>query len=285
MKTHPAQLLVDDFAFLEGPRWYRGHLWASDITGMKFYRITADGKREVVCDVPNRPSGVGFLPDGSPIVVSMTDRKLMRVVNGELVLYADLSSLSPTDLNDSVTDSKGQMYVGNFGYDLFGGAAKAPGNLFVVDPDGTARVAASGLDFPNGMVLKDGGRTLVVAESWSNRLTSFDRDENGNLSGRRVYADMGEGQPDGICVDREGGIWVPCFNNGEILRVLDGGTVTNRVALDNKRAVACQLGGSDGRTLFCVSFDGPPEDLMTGKRVAAVYAARVDIPGDGCNVA
>ncbi|TCK36381.1 sugar lactone lactonase YvrE [Paraburkholderia sp. BL8N3] len=284
MKTHQAQLLADDFAFLEGPRWYRGHLWVSDITDKKLYRVTSDGKREVVCDVPNRPSGIGFLPDGSPIVVSMTDRKLKRVINGDLVRYADLSSLAPADLNDLVMDVHGQSYVGNFGYDLFGGAAKSPADLFVVDPDGTARVAASGLDFPNGMVLKDGGRTLVVAESWSNRLTSFDRDANGNLSGRRVYADMGDGQPDGICVDREGGIWVPCFNTGEVLRVLDGGAVTDRISFDG-RAVACQLGDDDGRTLFCCTFDGPPEDLMSGRRVAAIHVARVDVPGDGCNVA
>jgi sugar lactone lactonase YvrE len=285
MKTHDAHLLVDDFAFLEGPRWYGHHLWVSDITDMKLYRISLDGKREIVCDVPNRPSGIGFLSDGSPIVVSMTDRKLMRVVDEKLVLYADLSSLAPADLNDLVVDAQGQIYVGNFGYDLFGGATKKPAELFVVEPDRTVRVAASGLDFPNGAVLKDGGRTLVVAESWSNRLTAFDRDKNGNLSGRRVYADMGDRQPDGICVDRDGGVWVPCFNTGEILRVLDGGAVTDRISFDDKRAVACQLGGVDGRTLFCCTFDGPPEDLMTGKRVAAIYVAHVDVPGDGCNVA
>ena len=285
MKTYQMQLFADDFAFLEGPRWYQDNLWVSDITDLKLYRVTMDGKREAVCGFPNRPSGIGFLPDGSPIVVSMTDRKLMRVVNGELVLHADLSAFAPADLNDLVMDGQGRVYVGHFGYDLFGGAAKKPADLFVVEPDGTPRVVASGLDFPNGMVLKDGGRTLIVAESWSNRLTSFDRDENGSLSGRRVYADMGDRQPDGICVDQEGGIWVPCFNTGEILRVLDGGVVTDRISLDNKRAVACQLGGSDGRTLFCCTFDGPPEDLMSGKRVAAIYVTRVDIPGNGCNVA
>jgi sugar lactone lactonase YvrE len=182
-------------------------------------------------------------------------------------------------------DEQGRIYVGNFGYDLFGGAVKVPADLFVIEQDGTARVAAGGLDFPNGMILKDGGRTLVVAESWSNRLTSFDRDVKGNLSRRRIYADLGNRQPDGICVDHEGGIWVPCFNTGEILRVLDGGKVTDRISVANKRAVACQLGGRDGRTLFCCTFDGPPEDLMTGKRVAAIYTAYVDIPGYGCNVA
>ena len=285
MKTHQAQLLVDDFAFLEGPRWYREHLWVSDITDKKLYRISPDGRREIVCEVPHRPSGIGFLPDGTPIVVSMVDRQLMQVLNGELVPYVDLSALAPADLNDLVVDEQGRIYVGNFGYDLFGGAVKVPADLFVIEQDGTARVAAGGLDFPNGMILKDGGRTLVVAESWSNRLTSFDRDVKGNLSRRRIYADLGNRQPDGICVDHEGGIWVPCFNTGEILRVLDGGKVTDRISVANKRAVACQLGGRDGRTLFCCTFDGPPEDLMTGKRVAAIYTTYVDIPGYGCNVA
>jgi sugar lactone lactonase YvrE len=284
MNIEQTRLLADDFAFLEGPRWYGDHLWVSDITDQKLYRITLDGKREVVCDVPKRPSGIGFLPDGVPVVASMIDRKLMRVVDGKLVLHADLSHLAVADLNDLVVDDQGRIYVGNFGYDLFGGAEKKLADIFVVEPDGTARVAAGGFDFPNGAVLKDGGRTLVIAESWSNRLTSFDRDEAGNLSGRRVYADMGERQPDGICVDREGGIWVPCFNTGEVLRVLDGGVITDRLSFD-KRAVACQLGGPDGRTLFSITFDGPPQDLMTGKRLAAIYTTRVSIPGGGCNIA
>ncbi|WP_133646939.1 SMP-30/gluconolactonase/LRE family protein [Paraburkholderia flava] len=285
MNIEPLSLLADDFAFLEGPRWYRNHLWASDITGMKLYRIAMDGTREVICDVPHRPSGIGFLPDGTPVVVSMTDRRLMRVVDGKLVLHADLSALAPADLNDLVVDDDGRIYVGNFGYDLFGGAPKRPADLFVVEPDGSARVAAGGFDFPNGVVLKDGGRTLVVAESWSNRLTAFDRDDNGNLSNGRLYADMGDGQPDGICVDREGGIWVPNFNTGEVVRILEGGVVTDRISVGNKRALACQLGGEDGRTLFCITFDGPPEDLMTGKRLSALYTTRVAIPGPGCNVA
>jgi sugar lactone lactonase YvrE len=210
MKTHVAELFADDFAFLEGPRWYGGHLWVSDIADMKVYRIAPDGKRHIASLVPHRPSGIGFLPDGSPLVVSMTDRKIMRVVSDhQLVLYADLSSLAPADLNDLVMDEEGRVYVGNFGYDLFGGAAKKPADLFIVEPGGAARVAASELDFPNGMILKDGGRTLVVAESWANRLTAYRRDDSGNLSGRRLYADLGAGQPDGICVDRDGGIWVP----------------------------------------------------------------------------
>lgn len=285
MKTHHARLLIDDFAFLEGPRWWGDHLWVSDITDRKLYRITHEGEREIVCHAPHRPSGIGFLPDGSTVVVSMIDRKVMRFVNGEWLLHADLSSVAPADLNDLVVDEQGRAYVGNFGYDLFGGAPKALADLFVVEPDGAVRVAASGLDFPNGVVLKDKGRTLVVAESWANRLTAFDRDHRGNLSGRRLYADMGAGQPDGICVDREGGIWVPCFNTGEVLRVLEGGLVTDKLFFDNKRAVACQLGGSDGRTLFCCTFDGPPDDLMTGKRLAAIYVTHVDTPGKGCNVA
>lgn len=284
MSLGPAQLLADDFAFLEGPRWYHGQLWVSDITDKKLYRIGVDGRRELVCHVPNRPSGIAFLPDGTPVVASMIDRKLMRVVNGELILHADLSTLATGDINDVVADSRGRIYVGNFGYDLFGGAEKQPADLIVVEPDGAARKVASGFDFPNGMVLKNGGRMLVVAETWSNRLTCFDRDEAGNLSGGRLYADMNGGQPDGICVDEAGGIWVPCFNTGDFVRVLDGGAVTHRISFPGKRAIACQLGGSDGQTLFCCTFDGPPEDLMTGKRLAAIYTVRVTIAGDGCNV-
>ena len=281
MKDHLAKVLVDGFIFLEGPRWHEDRLWLSDMWDYAVYRLSEDGRWEVVCKVPQRPSGLAFLKDGTPVVASMADRKLMKIIDSTLVEYADLTSVANGDANDLLSDSEGRIYVGNFGYDMFGGAEPALSNLALVDVDGSVRVVAEELDFPNGAVLKDNGKTLVVAETWANRLTAYKRAPDGSLSDRRVYADLGERSPDGICIDKEGGIWTSCFNTGEFLRVLDGGEITDRVFCEGKRAVACQLGGKDGRTLFCSTFAGQIEDIHNRKRAGAVETLRVDIPGVG----
>ncbi len=277
MKTHQAQQLADGFVFLEGPRWHQDRLWFSDMWAFKVFTLTEAGERAMVCDVLQRPSGLGFLPDGTPLIVSMADRKLLQWRGNALHDHADLTALTAGDLNDSVTDAQGRTYVGNFGYDLFGGASAAPADLVLVEADGQARIVASGLDFPNGSVIKDGGKTLVVAESWAGRLTAFDIARDGSLSNRRIYATLGERIPDGICLDAAGGIWVSCFGSGEFLRVLDGGEITDRVSSGNKRAVACQLGGRDGKTLFCLTYDGTLEDIHVQKPGGAIETVRVAV--------
>lgn len=281
MKKHSAQRLADGFVFLEGPRWHQDRLWFSDMWGFKVYTLTERGQREVVCEVPNRPSGLGFLPDGTLLVVSMADRRILKRVGGTLQLHADLGALAGGDVNDTVTDASGRTYAGNFGYDLFAGAPPAPADLVLVEPDGRARVVARELDFPNGTVITDGGRTLVVAESWAGRLTAFDIAADGSLSGRRIYAALPDRVPDGICLDAAGGIWVSSFNSGEFLRVLDGGEITDIVEVGDKRAVACQLGGADGRTLFCLTYDGQIEDLHQQKAAGAIETVRVEIGSGG----
>ncbi|MGH8595684.1 MAG: SMP-30/gluconolactonase/LRE family protein, partial [Gammaproteobacteria bacterium] len=255
MQTYDTQLLAGDFVFLEGPRWHQGHLWFSDLMGHKVYKMTARGARSVVCEVPERPSGIGFLPDGTPLIVSMRNRKLMKFAGGRLTVHADLSELARGDLNDTVTDAQGRTYVGNIGYDLWGGGERAPADLILVEASGAARIVARGFDLPNGTVIKDGGKTLVIAESWGNRLTAFEIGEDGGLSNRRVYAEFDERTPDGICLDAEGGIWVACFGTGEFIRVLADGEIDAVVRCGGKRAVACQLGGDDGKTLFCLTYD------------------------------
>jgi len=277
MKEHQASLFADDFIFLEAPRWHDGRLWVSDVFDMKVYTLAQDGARALVRQVPHRPCGIGFLPDGSPVIVSMRDRKLLRIVGEELVLHADLAAHAAGDVNDMVTDRGGRIYVGNFGYDFHAGAPKALTNLHVVDPDGQVRIAAEGLEFPNGAVLLDAGRTLVVAETWAGRLTAFDVQPDGTLANRRVHADLGPREPDGICADAEGGIWVSCFNTGEVIRVLEGARITDRIHCA-PHAVACQLGGDDLRTLFFTVYQGTFEDLDARRRLAAVYTAEVDIP-------
>lgn len=282
MREHQSKVLADGFVFLEGPRWHDHRLWVSDMWDYQVYRVANDGSTETVCTVPERPSGIGFLPDGTPVVASMSNRKLMKIVGSDLIEYADLGSFASGDVNDLVVDAEGRVYIGNIGYDLFGGAEKALASVFLVDTDGSVRAAADGLDMPNGTVIKDGGRTLVIAETWGSRLTAFDRSlDDGSLSNRRVYADLGERAPDGICVDRDGGIWASCFNTGEFIRLNDSGEITDRVLCSGKRAVACQLGGDDGRTLFCCTFAGEIEDIHQRKRAGALEMVRVAVPGAG----
>lgn len=282
MNEHSAALLADGFMFLEGPRYREGRLWVADMLDQKVLKIAADGSRVTVCDVPQRPSGLGFLPSGTPLVISMGDRRVMKIVDGRLEPHADLSALATGDLNDMIVDSAGRAYVGNFGYDLFGGGEPEPADLILVDVDGSARVVAEGFNFPNGMVFMDDERRLVVAETYSHRLTIFDRAADGSLSNRRIHAELGDRTPDGICIDRADGIWVACFANDEFIRVVEGGGITDRVAVDGRRAVACALGGADGRTLLCSTYAGTIEDMNSGKRAGALEKVRVDIPGVGC---
>lgn len=281
MATFKTQLLADGFVFLEGPRWQRDHLWFSDMWDFKVYKMTASGSRSVVCELPKRPSGIGFLPDGTPLIVSMADKKLMKLVGRRLSVHSHLDKLAGGDINDCVTDNAGRTYVGNFGYDLFGGAEKALADLVLVEANGAARIVASGLDFPNGTVIKDAGKTLVISESWANRLSAFDIAADGSLSNRRVYASFDDRVPDGICLDAAGAIWVSCFNSGEFIRVLEGGEITDTVTCGGKRAVACQLGGGDGRTLFCCTYAGQIEDVQQRKALAAVETVRVSVGSGG----
>ena len=274
-------VLAADFVFLEGPRWHRGSLWVSDMFDRKVYRIDADGARALVVAVPRRPSGIGFLPDGTPLIVSMTDRKLMKLVDGELVRHADLAPYTANDINDMVVDDEGRAYVGTLGVEVFAGQHAEPGILLVVDPAGRPRVAADNMNIPNGTVIKDGGATLVVAETLSNILTAFDRRTDGTLSNRRVYAALGKVTPDGICLDQAGGIWVSSFQTGEFVRVLEGGEITARVDVGERRAVACQLGGDDGCTLFCLTLEGRLDDTVQDRRGARIETVRVQVPGAG----
>jgi sugar lactone lactonase YvrE len=278
MREHQATLLADNFVFLEAPRWHGGQLWVSDVFALKLYTVQQDGTRRFVCDVPGRPCGIGFVSDHSPIVVSCAEKKILSVSDKGVSVYADLSNTATGDLNDLVVDDDGRVYVGNFGYDVFNGAPKALTDIHIVDPDGSIRVGASGLEFPNGSIIKDDGRTFVVAETWSCRLTSFDRAPDGSLSNRRLYADLDGRQPDGICVDSEGGIWVACYNTGEFIRLLDGGEITDVVKFEGN-AVACTLGGTDGKTLYCCAYVGTDEQLQKREPRSGIYTVDVDVPG------
>jgi sugar lactone lactonase YvrE len=215
-------------------------------------------------------------------VVSMTDRRVMRMAaDGKLEEFADLSPYATWHCNDMVVDGRGMAYVGNFGFDMYGGARQTKAALVQVTPDGEAGVAAAGLEFPNGMVVTPDGRTLIVGESWGARLTAFTIAEDGGLSDRRVFAALTDCVPDGICLDAEGAVWLASPLSHEVVRVRDGGEITERISTAEVNAFACMLGGEDRRTLFvCTSGTHIPE------KAAAIRSGRIDmvevaVPGAG----
>jgi sugar lactone lactonase YvrE len=281
--TASLERFVKGLAFPESPRWHEGRLWFSDFYERRVLRVGEDGRVETVCEVPGQPSGLGWLPDGRLLVVSMNDRRLLRLDGGVLVAVADLSRFAGGPCNDMLVDGHGRAYIGNFGFDLQGRAPFAATGLVLVTPDGAARVVAPDMHFPNGTVLTPDGRTLIVAESYGQRLTAFDVAADGTLANRRVWAQL-EGRgvgPDGICLDAEGAIWLASPVSREVLRVREGGAVTDRLPTEGQ-AVACTLGGADRRTLFVLTgrvMTTPQQSLA--ERSGAIWTMRVPVAGAG----
>lgn len=272
-----AEILANDFKFLEAPKWRSGRLWLSDVFDLKVVEMTDDGKDILrTIDIPHRPAGLGLLPDGDLAIISQADQKIMRWNGSELSLIADLEGQATGYLNDMAIDATGRIYCGDFGYDIIGGEAARPTALYRVDPDRVVTRVAEGMEFPNGSVIIHGGKTLVVAETWVGRVTAFDLSPDGKLTNRRLFADLAPRQPDGICADAEGAIWLGCYNTGEFLRVLDGGAITHRIQLDG-HAISCTLGGANGRTLFMTAFLGSETDMAAGKRCSAVLTTQVEV--------
>ncbi len=275
------ETLLDGLTFGEGPRWRDGRLWLSDMHDHTVLTVDLDGKREDVLHVEGKPSGLGWLPDGRLLVVSMTDRRLLRrEADGRLVPHAELAALTGGDCNDMVVDAVGRAYVGNFGFDFEHGGKPQRTCLVRVDPDGAASVAATELSFPNGTVVTPDGRTLVVGESFAGCLTAFTIGADGALSDRREWAKLDGAVPDGICLDAEDAIWVASPVSNELLRVREGGAVTHRIPT-GRPAIACMLGGPDRRSLFALTADTTRAAEAVAKRSARVEVSRVEIPGAG----
>jgi sugar lactone lactonase YvrE len=288
--------LISGLSFTECPRWRDGRLYVSDFYTHRVLAVAMDGTAETIVHVPQQPSGLGFLPDGRMLIVSMRDRKVLRrEADGSLVEHANLSGLAPWHLNDMLVDRDGRAWVGNFGFDLEGGVPTRTTVLICVDPDGTAHVATDGLGFPNGMVLTPDGDTLIVAESTMNRLSVFDI-HSGLLGERRTWAAFGDpprstdiGEvlrqvdvaPDGICLDAEGAVWVADAAHGRLLRVAEGGRIIEERKTDGVGVFACMLGGDDGRTLFASVAPTFHQDEASANHRASVLMTRVDVPHAG----
>lgn len=278
MAEQTATVLQDDLVFPEGPRWRDGRLWFSDQHGYALHTLDLAGNLKVVAEVPNCPSGIGWLPDATLLVVSMEDHRIMRVDGDGLHEYADCSRHMTGAANDMVVDNHGRAYVGNFGFDLFGGGQPRNTGLVMVSAKGDVRVVAGDLAFPNGIVITPDGATLIVAETMARRLTAFDVATDGSLGGRRVWAAV-EALPDGICLDAEGCIWVSDPGGGDVIRVAEGGEVRDRVHVTGEnKAIACALGGPDGHTLFvCTSATIFPKDCIKA-RSGRIEMCEVDVP-------
>jgi sugar lactone lactonase YvrE len=272
--------LADGFVFLEGPRWHDGKLWVSDMHDDRVLTVDLDGRRETVVEVPGQPSGLGWLPDGRLLVVSMTERRLLRLDPTGLSVVADLSSVATFHCNDMVVDAQGRAYIGNFGFDFEAGMPQQTAVLALVLPDGTVRVAAEELAFPNGAVITPDGKTLIVGESFGARLTAFDIATDGTLGRRRVWAAVHGVVPDGICLDAEGAIWVASPLSKEVVRVREGGEVAERIPTATQ-AIACMLGGPDRRTLFVLTAQSFHRDDCRAQRTARIEVVGVDVPGAG----
>lgn len=277
-------ILLDGLKFPEGPRWHEGRLWFSDMHAHRVMTVEESGQTSIICEVPNRPSGLGFTPDGRLLVVSMTDRKLL-CLNSNLGLQevSDIGSMAGGDANDMVVDDQARSYIGNFGFDYSNDEKFKPASLVMVRPDGVAQVVAEELLFPNGSVITADGGRLIVAESYGRRLTAFDINrDDGTLSNRRIWAEVDPATPDGICLDDDGAIWVASPVTEEFIRVLEGGVVTDRIKLPpGKGAYACMLGGADGRTLFLCTSEGSQEDRVAGRSRGWIETVRVDVPRAG----
>ena len=273
-------VLAGGLAFGEGPRWHDRKLWVSDMHANRVVTVDDDGKVERMVRVSGRPSGLGWLPNGRMLIVSMSEKKLLRYDGRSIETHADLAEHAPNEINDLVVDASGRAYVSQFGFDFWNGGEFAKTTIVMVEPDGRARVAAEDLAFPNGMVITPDGKTLVVGESDAARLTAFDIAEDGTLGGRRVFAKLDGAVPDGICLDAEGCVWVASPVSKECLRVRDGGEVVARVKTETQ-SIACMLGGSDRKTLYVLTAETTDPDESMKKKSARVETVKVDVPGAG----
>lgn len=286
--------------YFEGARWHDGHWWVSDIYAHTVHAFSPAGARTDVLHVDHQPSGLGWMPDGSMLVVSMKDRKILRrKEGGDVTVHCDLSAICQHDINDMVVDADGRAYVGTIGFAIAEGGAPSTGEVFCVHPDGSVNVAAEDLWCPNGLVISNDQRTLVVAESFAGRLSAFSIGDDGSLGDRRVFAQVGEPPaiasaqemlsaaelvPDGCAVDAEDHVWVADPFRQRCVRISPGGRVVDQVSDPEGRDIfACALGGPDGRTLLmCAAPDFFEASAGLNKGAGVLLTATVDVPrGNG----
>lgn len=282
--------LISGGHFFEGARWHDGNWWVSDLYAHHVLKIAPDGTATVVARVEQQPSGIGWLPDGTPLVVSMIDRRVLRIAADDTTrLHADIRALTGGFANDMATDSRGNAWVSNLGFDFFAGEGPRPADLVHIAPDGTARVAAPAMLFPNGMVVTPDDRTLIVAETFGGRLTAFTIAPDGSLHDRRIWATVGitpawdsmhslgqtDIMPDGCALDADGCVWMADAMGGRVVKVAENVGIIDEVrAPAGMGAYSCALGGADGRDLLICSAPDFDDQKRKARPEAVLYLAR-----------
>lgn len=274
-------IVLTEIALGESPRWHDGRLWFADWVAQEIVAVDMAGAREVMLRTGPLPCSIDWMPDGRLLLLSGREGRLMRQEpDGQLVLHADLTTLATTPWNELVVDGRGNAYVNTVGFDFPGGAF-APGMLALVTPDGALRQVADGVAFPNGMAVTPDNSTLILAESYASCLTAFDIAADGSLSNRRVWADLNNSAPDGICLDAEGAVWYAEVPHKRCVHIREGGEVADIVDLD-RGAFACMLGGDDQQTLFMLAAEwSGSTNIGSGARTGIVATAQAPAPHAG----
>ena len=281
-ETAEPQVLLTGLAIGESPRWHEDRLWFSNWGTQEVVAVDLEGNSEVMLRVPTTiPFSFDWLPDGRMVVVSGPEALLLRLEpDGTLTIHAGLGDLAES-FNEIVVDGRGDAYVNGGSFDFATGAGVETGVVALVRPNGSAGRVADNVAFGNGMAITEDGSTLIVAESWARRLSAFDIAPDGGLSNRRVWADLGEGTPDGICTDAEGAVWYADVPNRRCVRVREGGEVLQKIELD-RGAFACMLGGPDGRTLFMLAANwAGMENMDDSARTGQLLVAQAPAPRAG----
>lgn len=278
MKTLKTVILADGFLRVDAPRWHAGSLWMSDTVAGKVYCVGLDGVSQIVADVREQPMGIGFLPDGSTLVSSMRDRRILRLDRSRHGVYADFGHIVSGYLRDLAVDREGYAFAASFDSSACASESYKTSRIILATPNGDARIVASNLAYPNGLALT-GNHRLLVAETLSNRILAFEVGEEHDLLHKQIFVDFEQMSPIGICVDAEGAVWAAAAGLPLFVRVLEGGRITHRVHVPGRNAVAVQLGGSDGRTLFCLTTARNLRDYPGQHATARVEITSTDVPG------
>jgi sugar lactone lactonase YvrE len=272
--------LLDGGRYFEGPRWHRGRLWLVDCMTRQLLSVSLAGDRQEHATFDDTPCGTGVLPDGRIVVLTMNKKQLHAYADGQLSLHADLGGIASGTIDDMIIDGQGRAYIGDLGFHMPPPPDRgAVGRLILVMPDGKARVVAEDLRFPNGIAVSADHKRLVVAEMDGACLADYDIDTDGGLRLRGRLGRMND--PDGICLDRDGAVWVASFTEDAFIRVARDGSELQRIAVPGRRALACALGGPERKTLFCLSAATSYAELRQGKSSSRIDVVEVETAGDG----
>jgi sugar lactone lactonase YvrE len=272
--------VLDGGKYFEAPRWHAGRLWFVDCMARTLLSIGPSGDRQEHAAFDDTPCGTGILPDGRLVVLTMFRKHLLAFAGGQLSLHADLSDIATGTIDDMIVDGLGRAYVGDLGFNLPPPPGRgADGRIILVTPDGARRVVAEGLRFPNGIAVSADHKRLVVAEMDGECLADYELADDGNLHFRRRLA-CGK-EPDGICLDRDGAVWVASYGEGAFIRIDRDGQERHRINVPGRRGIACALGGPDRRTLFCISAATSPQELRQRKSSARIDVVAVETSGSG----